>query len=239
MWDLPEPRIRGSRIYARDCDDIAGVASMLCMLETLSRRRIPAEAYCMFTRAEEVGFAGCLSACRARTLPTKCAVVGIECSSLLAGAQQGAGLEVHVEVGGDGDGFVLSRGVLDDGQRRGGVVIENRDGQFLGPVLQGGAGGVEEPDGEGFVAGLELGVVVDLDVDLGIGRAGGEGDDPAAQDLEIDAVFGGVARGGGDDLVGHGDVVIGGGSTADAQGDGELIGVFVPGGFSVGPTTPG
>lgn len=135
MWDLPEPRIRGSRIYARDCDDIAGVASMLCMLETLSRRRIPAEAYCMFTRAEEVGFAGCLSACRARTLPNKCAVVGIECSSLLAGAQQGAGpvlrvgdrmsvfspaLEQYVralaqKLVAQGDGFAYQRKLMDAG----------------------------------------------------------------------------------------------------------------------------
>ena len=91
MWDLPEPAIRGSRVYARDCDDIAGVAGILCMMDVLCRRRSQTEVYCVFTRAEEVGFAGCLSACAARTLPKRCAVVGIECSSMLAGAAQGAG----------------------------------------------------------------------------------------------------------------------------------------------------
>ncbi len=96
MWDLPDPVIRGRRVFARDCDDIAGLAAILCALDALSARRAAAEVFAMITRAEEVGFAGCIAACAARTLPLCCAVVGVECSSRLAGAPQGHGPVLRV-----------------------------------------------------------------------------------------------------------------------------------------------
>ena len=91
MWDLPGPSIRGKRVRGVDCDDMAGVAGMLSMLEVLCRRGERATVYYLFTRAEEVGFAGCLSACAAATLPRRCAVVGIECSTELPTARLGDG----------------------------------------------------------------------------------------------------------------------------------------------------
>jgi endoglucanase len=91
MWDLPGPAVRGKKIHAPACDDIAGVTSMLCLLEVLFRRRVNTTVYLLFTRAEEVGFAGCLSACKAGTVPKRSAIVGIECSTELPTARMGDG----------------------------------------------------------------------------------------------------------------------------------------------------
>lgn len=91
MWDFGEPSIRGSRIYARACDDLAGVAAMLCAIDELSRSRGSCDGYFLFTRAEEVGFIGAMAACRLRTIPKKCFVVAMETSSQLPNARMGDG----------------------------------------------------------------------------------------------------------------------------------------------------
>lgn len=91
MWDFPDPQIKGKRIFARGCDDIAGVAAMLCALDKLVRDRAKAEGYFLFTRAEEVGFVGAIAACQSRTIPKKCLVVAIETSSVLPGVVMGGG----------------------------------------------------------------------------------------------------------------------------------------------------
>jgi endoglucanase len=91
MWDLPDAAIRNGRVYARGCDDLAGVAGMLGCLHNLARRRVHTEAYCLFTRAEEVGFVGALAACRRRTIPQRCVVVAIETSAELINARMGDG----------------------------------------------------------------------------------------------------------------------------------------------------
>jgi endoglucanase len=91
MWDLPEPALRGDLVSARSCDDVAGCAAMLTLLQRLSRKRADAEVYCLFTRAEEVGFVGAIAAARAGTLPRRVPVISIETSSILPNAQQGDG----------------------------------------------------------------------------------------------------------------------------------------------------
>jgi len=91
MWDLPEPCIRGSRVYARACDDIAGASAMLCAIDALTKSRTPCEAYFLFTRAEEVGFVGAIAAARNRTIPKKCFVVAMETSSERPHAKMGDG----------------------------------------------------------------------------------------------------------------------------------------------------
>ena len=91
MWDLPEPFERRGNVYARDCDDIAGCAAMLTLLERLSRKRVRAEVYCLFTRAEEVGFIGAIAAAKARTVSKSWPIVAIETSSQLPNAPIGDG----------------------------------------------------------------------------------------------------------------------------------------------------
>ncbi|MBI4580565.1 MAG: M20/M25/M40 family metallo-hydrolase [Planctomycetes bacterium] len=91
MWDLPEPVIRGERVYARGCDDIAGVATILAALDELRRGRRPVNVLALLTRAEEIGFGGALAACRAGTIPRRARVVAVETSSQIAGARMGEG----------------------------------------------------------------------------------------------------------------------------------------------------
>ncbi len=81
MWDFPDPVVRGTRIYARGCDDLAGVAAMLSAIHELSRSGKTCDAYFLFTRAEEVGFIGAIAACRLKTIPSKCFIVAMETSS--------------------------------------------------------------------------------------------------------------------------------------------------------------
>lgn len=102
MWDLPQPALRGDRVVARACDDLAGVAGMLALLQRLSRRRASAEVYCLFTRAEEVGFVGATGAIRAGTIPRRVPVISIETSSALVHAPVGEGPIIRV-----GDRMVL------------------------------------------------------------------------------------------------------------------------------------
>ena len=96
MWDLPEARIGARLIRARGCDDMAGVAGMLCCLDNLCRRKPAGDGYFLFTRAEEVGFAGALAACRLKTIPQKCIVVAVETSSELPSARIGDGPVLRV-----------------------------------------------------------------------------------------------------------------------------------------------
>lgn len=91
MWDLPEPAERSGNVYARDCDDIAGCAAMMELLARLSRTKARADVYCLFTRAEEVGFIGAIAAAKARTIPKTAPLIAIETSSELPNARIGDG----------------------------------------------------------------------------------------------------------------------------------------------------
>ncbi|MCK4340601.1 MAG: hypothetical protein KAY37_02610 [Phycisphaerae bacterium] len=96
MWDLPEPTLRGDRVVSRACDDLAGVAAMLMLLQRLCRKRARGEVYCLFTRAEEVGFVGAVGAIRARTIPKRVPVISIETSSALINAPIGDGPIIRI-----------------------------------------------------------------------------------------------------------------------------------------------
>src|SRR5262245_23679714 len=91
MWDLPDPFEKGGCVYARGCDDIAGCAAMLALLERLSKRRAKADVYCLFTRAEEVGFVGAIGAAKTGTIPKRLPIIAIETSKALANAKIGEG----------------------------------------------------------------------------------------------------------------------------------------------------
>lgn len=91
MWDLPDPTVRGSRIYARGCDDVAGVAAVLCALDVLRAGRTAVDVYALLTRAEELGWTGAIVACRSGILPSQARIVAVETSSELPGASLGEG----------------------------------------------------------------------------------------------------------------------------------------------------
>ena len=96
MWDFPGVRIRGGRVSARGCDDLAGVASVLCALRALVRGGVEADVTALLTRAEEVGFVGALAACRDGSIPRGAAVVGIETSQAQPQTPLGGGVVVRV-----------------------------------------------------------------------------------------------------------------------------------------------
>ena len=91
MWDFPDPVVRGTRIYARGCDDLAGASAMLGAIDELVRSGKTCDAYFLFTRAEEVGFIGAIAACRLKTIPAKCFVVAMETSTERPFAKMGDG----------------------------------------------------------------------------------------------------------------------------------------------------
>ena len=96
MWDLPAFRLRGRRLSGRALDDLAGAAVGLSVLDALHRAKAPVGIGLLLTRAEEVGFVGMLAALEAGFLRRRALYINIECSSVKAGAVQGAGPIVRV-----------------------------------------------------------------------------------------------------------------------------------------------
>lgn len=95
-WDLAAARRRGTRLHARVCDDLMGVAATLTVLDVLREQRSPRPLLGIFTRAEETGFVGCQGLLRDGTLPKGTRVVGLECSPHRASARLGAGPVIRV-----------------------------------------------------------------------------------------------------------------------------------------------
>ncbi|MDP9175894.1 MAG: hypothetical protein M3O30_18810 [Planctomycetota bacterium] len=97
MFDQGEGRYKGAKFYSRLCDDLAGAAACLAMLDRLHARPPIAPVAVLFTRAEEEGFIGCIAACKNQTLLRKSdRVVAIECSSVQPVAPQGSGVIIRV-----------------------------------------------------------------------------------------------------------------------------------------------
>lgn len=84
-YDLPGFKLKRGLIYTKCADNLASVASLLDLLYTLKRKRTPADVTCLFTRAEEVGFIGCMAVAENNTLPSSAPIIVLECSSAAAG----------------------------------------------------------------------------------------------------------------------------------------------------------
>jgi putative aminopeptidase FrvX len=97
LWDVEPARIRGRRLVARGCDDLAGCVAVLSALDRAAATRASGELVGLFTRAEEVGLRGASAAARARLLPEDAVVLAIETSSSAGGrATAGGGPIVRV-----------------------------------------------------------------------------------------------------------------------------------------------
>jgi endoglucanase len=97
LWDVEPARVRGRRLVARGCDDLAGCVAVLAALDRAAATRAPGELVGLFTRAEEVGLRGASAAARARLLPDDAVVIAIETSSAARGrATAGGGPIVRV-----------------------------------------------------------------------------------------------------------------------------------------------
>ncbi|MFM9995734.1 MAG: hypothetical protein ACKVU4_08035 [Phycisphaerales bacterium] len=112
-WDLPAAVVRDGLLHAPACDDLAGVAAALAALDVLlelERAGGPshpssgghpaagarADVQLLFTRAEEIGFAGAIAACRHGTIPRGARVIALENSRAFDESPIGGGPIVRV-----------------------------------------------------------------------------------------------------------------------------------------------
>ena len=92
MWDLPAFELIDGRIYSRACDDLMGCVAIVATLERLSQQGSPTDYYGLFTRAEEVGFAGAIELARSGWLQQEqITVISLETSSERPPAKMGDG----------------------------------------------------------------------------------------------------------------------------------------------------
>jgi endoglucanase len=92
MWDQGEGRVKGGKFYSRVCDDLAGAAAALTMLDELAKRSPSAPIAVLLTRAEEEGFIGAIAASLEPKLLRKSdRIIAIETSAMQPYAPQGKG----------------------------------------------------------------------------------------------------------------------------------------------------
>jgi endoglucanase len=96
MWDLPVFRIQGDKLMSRACDDLAGCASILAMLDEVYRRRIRRSVTALFTAAEEPGLHGAKFAAMKRLIPKGSTAISVETSSASPKAPVGKGVVIRV-----------------------------------------------------------------------------------------------------------------------------------------------
>jgi putative aminopeptidase FrvX len=97
MFDQGAGRIRGGRFYSRVCDDLAGAAACLTMLDELAKKPARTPIAVLLTRGEEEGFIGAIAAVKHPRLIRKSdRLVAIECSAVQPYAPQGAGTIIRV-----------------------------------------------------------------------------------------------------------------------------------------------
>lgn len=94
--ELPLFVRRRGIVRSKAHDNVTGCAAIVAALAELSRRNVAADVTALFTRAEEVGFHGCLAAIRLGTLPRSTPVVVLECSKEMPGAVMGSGPVLRV-----------------------------------------------------------------------------------------------------------------------------------------------
>ena len=97
MWDLPECEVRDERIHSRACDDLIGCAVIVSAIERVEQAGFSGECYGLFTRAEEVGFAGAIAMAGSGWLrEAGLTVISLETSAERPPAKMGEGPIVRV-----------------------------------------------------------------------------------------------------------------------------------------------
>jgi endoglucanase len=100
-WNLPPAKVRGGKLHAPACDDLAGVAAAVAAFHALTRKRPRNQAghtqvKLLFTRAEEVGFLGAIAACKAGWIEPDARLICLENSKSFAESPLGGGPIVRV-----------------------------------------------------------------------------------------------------------------------------------------------
>jgi putative aminopeptidase FrvX len=97
MFDVGEGRIVGRKFHSRVCDDLAGAAACLAMLDELHAKPPQSTVAVLLTRAEEEGFVGAIAAVlKPKLLKKTDRLVAIECSAMQPYAPQGNGAIIRV-----------------------------------------------------------------------------------------------------------------------------------------------
>jgi putative aminopeptidase FrvX len=97
MWDQGEGRFIGKRFLSRVCDDLAGAAAALAMLDVLAKKPPQVDVAVLLTRGEEEGFIGAIAASiKPKLLRKTDRLIAIECSSVQPYAPQGDGAIIRV-----------------------------------------------------------------------------------------------------------------------------------------------
>ena len=97
VWDLPDLELRDDRLYSRACDDLIGCVVIVATLEALDQQQASGSFYGVFTRAEEVGFAGAIELARSGWLTAEgVTIISLETSSERLPAVMGLGPIVRV-----------------------------------------------------------------------------------------------------------------------------------------------
>ncbi|MEM1211614.1 MAG: M28 family peptidase [Planctomycetota bacterium] len=99
MWSLPEPTHFNGRLSGGAIDDVAGVAALVCLMDSFNRAELRRPVTCLFTRCEEGGFFGAIRYCRQHFGPEASApeaarpelVVSVEASKALPLTPLGSG----------------------------------------------------------------------------------------------------------------------------------------------------
>jgi putative aminopeptidase FrvX len=97
MFDQGPGRVRGGKFFSRVCDDLAGAAACLTMIDELSKKPPKVPVAVLLTRAEEEGFIGAIAASvKPKLLRKTDRVIAIECSAMQPYASQGGGAIIRV-----------------------------------------------------------------------------------------------------------------------------------------------
>ena len=97
MFDQGAARVKNGKFYSRVCDDLAGAASALTMLDELLKDPPKSTVAVLLTRAEEDGFIGAIaSVLHPKLLRKSDRIISIECSAMQPYAQQGNGVILRV-----------------------------------------------------------------------------------------------------------------------------------------------
>ena len=95
ILDLIDFTLDGDIIRARALDDLAGCAASAAALAYISSREVAGNVYGLFTRAEEGGLFGARLAANDGLLPKNTAIVSVETSHILPGAESGEGVVIR------------------------------------------------------------------------------------------------------------------------------------------------
>jgi putative aminopeptidase FrvX len=96
MWDLPAFELRDGCIHSRACDDLIGCAVIVAMFHELEKMRAECACVGIFSRAEEIGFAGAMKLAQSGALSKTLTVISLETSAERPPAKIGDGPIVRV-----------------------------------------------------------------------------------------------------------------------------------------------